>query len=210
MELIAEKELNLNQEELLTLNKWRSEKNKPQLSTSLSLKLFELFLNGSSCDEIVKVNNNLITLGQVLEVRVRDGWDDKKSKYLAELYSGVVDRVRQTQMEAVSFTADLLAATHKLHGTKIKKFIQSGDEKEMGGLAINGLQSYQKAVDILLKLTGQDKKEASAKLQMPVSSSTAVASSVVSDKLLPGGTENLNSSIADRVLQFLESGNLDE
>lgn len=195
----------LTPEELETLDRWKQEKNKPSISVALSLKMFELFLNGSNCDEIVKVNNNQFTLGQVLEVRLRDGWDERREKYLTDLYSGVVDKVRQTQMESIVFTSDLLAAAHKQFGQKLKRYLQTGDEKELGPLSLNGLQAYQKAIDIMLKLTGQDKKEAASKLQVPSVTSIPTAGGMpASKKLLPGGTENLDPTLADQVLKFLE------
>ncbi len=46
------------QEEWEILQRFKEEKNKPSISVALSLKMFELYLNGSTCEEIVKVNNN--------------------------------------------------------------------------------------------------------------------------------------------------------
>jgi hypothetical protein len=199
----------LTPEEREVLERFKDEKGKPSISVALSLKMFELYLNGSTCEEIVKVNNNQFSLGQVLEVRVRDGWDEKKDRYLADLYGGIVDKVRQTQMESVGFTADLLAVAHKQFGHKLKRYLQTGDEKELGPLSLNGLLQYQKAVDILMKLTGQDKKEAASKLQIPAAQVTPVGpiptAPQAGGKLLPGGTESLDSSLAEKVLQFLNT-----
>lgn len=174
--------------------------------------MFELYLNGSTCDEIVKINNNQFTLGQVLEVRVRDSWDDKREKHLSDLYGGIREKVKQTQMEAVAFTSDLLAAAHKQYGQKLKRYLQSGDEKDLGTLSLSGLQSYQKAVDILMKLTGQDKKEAAAKISGPSamepSTNPANPNVVITPEkaslALPGATERVGPTLADRILMQIE------
>jgi hypothetical protein len=61
-------------------------------------------------------------------------------------------------MESVMFSADLLASANKMFGDKLKKYIQTGDERELGTLKIDSLKQYRDAVELLLKLTGQDKK----------------------------------------------------
>jgi len=57
------------------------------------------------------------------------------------------------------FSADLLAAANKQFGDKLKRFIQTGDESELGkDLSVNSLKQYKDAVDLMMKLTGQDKE----------------------------------------------------
>lgn len=198
----------LTSDEAKELENWREHKNKPSLAPALSVRLFELFLNGSSCEEIVKLNNGVYTLGQVLEARVRDQWDDKKDRYLADLYGGVLDRVKQTQIEAVGFTSDLLAVAHKQFGQKLKKYLQNGDETELKDVvSLGSLQGYSKAIEILLKLTGQEKK-GDSKVGIQVNnlgqgSAQAPGSGVVVE--VGVGTEKLNSDLAMKVLQFLEA-----
>lgn len=192
----------LTADEQQIYHNWMEHKTKPPLAVSLSLKMFELFLNGASCEDIVKTNQNLYTLGQIYEARVNHGWDERKNKYLADLFGGVVDRVKQTQMEAVTFTSDLLAVAHKQFGTKLKLYLQSGDEKDLGELSLTNLSSYGKTAELLMKLTGQDKKTEKMTMIGPTIGDKATE---ITGQVVPGGTERLDSGLAMKVLQFLEA-----
>lgn len=143
---------------------WTAIKNNP-LSPARQAQLFELFLNGNSTETIANLNK--MPLGEVVRARIDFDWDQKKDEHVAYLLSSVRDRVRQIQLESITFSADLLAAAHKLHGERIRKFIQTGDEAELGDLKITNLKAYKDAVELLLKLTGQD-KDASATTQIVV------------------------------------------
>lgn len=192
---------------------WLEKKTKPSLSPSLSTQLFQLFLNGYSCDEICEHHNKIYPIGQILEARVRDEWDRRRKEHLDQLYSKVFDRVKQTQFESVAFTSDLLAAAHKLYGQKIKTFLETGKEDDLGeaqGL-IKSLDAYRKVAEMLLKLTGQDKsKEANLKIQAVSSPATTgaitdVVAEVINDeqKRLEAGTPVFTSDLAYRVLTEL-------
>jgi hypothetical protein len=74
------------------------------------------------------------------------------------LFEGVRERVEQVQMESVLFTTDLLSSANKMFGDKLKKYIQTGDERELGALKVDSLKQYRDAVDLLLRLTGQSNK----------------------------------------------------
>jgi len=114
-----------------------------------------LFLNGKSAEEIANLNK--MPLGEVVRARIDFEWDNKKNEHVAFLMGSVRDRVRQTQLETIIFSSDLLAAAHKLHGERIRKFLQSGDESELGDLKITSLKAYKDTVELFMKLTGQDK-----------------------------------------------------
>lgn len=181
---------------------WMDKKNKAPLSVSTSLKMYELYLNGYSCEEIFRLNDNQFPLGMILEARIRDSWDDRREQHLTELYGGIVAKVKKTQTEAVAFVADLLAAAHKKHGDKLKKFLQSGNPADLGALSIDTMTSYQTAATMLLKLTGQDKqKDGSNKIQIVGQNIDvqAIGSAQTAED------EQITSGLADKILQFLES-----
>jgi hypothetical protein len=132
-------------------------KNDPPLAPRVQAELFSLYINGSTTEEIAKLNPNF-SLGMVVRAKVDGLWDQRRDAHLDHLFSTVRDRVSQVQMESVVFTSDLLASANKMFGDKIKKYIQTGDEAELGTLKIDSLKQYRDAVELLLKLTGQDKK----------------------------------------------------
>jgi uncharacterized protein YfaQ (DUF2300 family) len=80
------------------------------------------------------------------------------------LLEGVRERVSNTQVEAIGFACDLMAGFHKLQGDKLKKYIQTGDPAELGELSTMNIKTYVTAVELLLKLTGQDKQGSDKKI----------------------------------------------
>lgn len=137
---------------------WKETKNKPSLAPALSAQLFELFVHGLSCQDIVDLNRGVYKLEQVLEVRVRDGWDERRKQYVDQLFGSVIARVAQTQVESVGFITDMLAAAHKRHGDKLQKYLQTGDESDLPrDINIDSWTNYKSAVETLLKITGQEK-----------------------------------------------------
>lgn len=131
--------------------------NKPALSASLQAKLFELFLNGKSTEEILRMNPAL-GLGEIVQARISGEWDKRLEDYRNSLLDNTMRRVQQSTLESVTFVCDLLAATNKLEGDKIKKYLLTGDDRELGNIRIDSLAGYGRAIDTLQKLTGQDKK----------------------------------------------------
>lgn len=130
----------------------------PALAPSVQATLFELYLRGEPLAGIQKVNKNF-TLGMIAKAKVEGLWNARRAAYTAELYDSVVERVKLAQTEAAVFAADLLAVAHKQFGLKLKRYIQTGDEKELGDLSIKSLEGYRKAIDLLLRITGQDQKQ---------------------------------------------------
>lgn len=177
----------LTQREREVLEKWM-EAGLPPLAVSRAMQFFELFCEGMTCEQIHKLNPQY-ELGAIIHARLRDKWDDRLQEYIAQMYGSIRDRVFKKQMEAISFTADVLSAAHKLHGEKIKRYLQTGDEKELAGaIRIDTLKQYKDAAELLMRLTGQDRQKEPAlppatapKTQSPVRPS----SDVIDVKVLP-------------------------
>lgn len=129
----------------------------PPLAPALCAELFELYLNGLSLADIVKANKGL-KMGAVVRASLEGDWYDKRLAYQENLLQSVVPRVQQVQAEAILFTSSLMAVAHKLHGAKINRFLQTGDETELGDFAPRTFEAYRKAAELALKLTGQDGK----------------------------------------------------
>lgn len=141
------------------LAKWRR-RNEPPLSQMTAIQFYQLFLIGHSCEEIVKANENRFPLGMVLDARVRYEWDKRREIYLEKLYKEAEENVKQRQHESAVFITDLMAVTHKLYGQRAKSYLQTGDPKALKDLQdyeLGSLAKYRIAVDILSKVTGQDR-----------------------------------------------------
>ena len=131
---------------------------KPLLSLDTSLRLFELFVQGTQCSEIARLNPGF-SQGMVLRARVEHLWDARRDSHLSELYTHTSERLRQIAMESVNFLGDLLAATHKLHGDKLKRFIQTGDDSALEGMEVGSIKQYKDVIETLGKITGSDNKK---------------------------------------------------
>lgn len=209
----------LTGDEVRILTDWRENRTRPSLGPSIGSNLYNLFLRGYSCEEIQQ-ENQVYTVGQILEVRVRDKWDERREKHLEHLYGTIYGRVRQTQMESVAFTTDLLAAAHRFYGDKLRLFLQSGREEDLGVARqlIQSLDAYRKAADILLRLTGQDKdKEKRSDMAPRTILTERVPGGAIQQGALPppdpntlgppkalpaGTTEVMSSDLAARVLEL--------
>lgn len=144
---------NLSLEESKAYERWQNS-NEPTIAPSTQAKFFELFLAGKECQEIQRLNPTF-SLGMIIQARLMGRWDERREQHLTSLLDGVRERVQQVTLESVNFIADMLSAANKLHGDKLKRFIQSGDEKDLDGLAVNSLKTYKETVELLMKMTGQ-------------------------------------------------------
>lgn len=129
-----------------------------QLSPELNAKLFALFLNGKSCEDIRALNPHC-PLGQIVAARLEGQWDDRKSEHLDALLTGAALRVQQTTLSTAEFVCDLLAVASKEHGQKLCRYLQTGDRNELGDFKIDTLTGLKTTIEILQKLTGEDKKQ---------------------------------------------------
>ena len=190
----------LNAKEKALYIVWQEDRKKPSLATALSVKLFELFLHGVDCAEIVSINRGSYSIEQILEARVRDRWDERRNEYLETLFNGVVGRFSQAQAESISFLTDLLASAHKMHGIKLKAYLQTGNEEDLGDFRINGWQNYKGVVDALMKLTGQDKVPS----PRPTLHEDGLEPEAKAVRALPaGGVRVLDASDAAKILGVL-------
>lgn len=130
---------------------------KHQLSPETVTRFFELYLNGSDCREIHRLNKSF-PYEAILWARIKYKWDDQKDMYIISLQNNIRGKVVKAQLETTSLVTDLLVATNKKYGDKLKRYIQSGDEKELdGALSVDSISGLLKLADGLLKVTGQDR-----------------------------------------------------
>lgn len=131
----------------------------PPLSPSLSAKLYELFLRGRSCLEIVDLNPG-ISLGAVVSARVRDNWDVRRQEYRLRLEEEVYDRVRTSTLETLDRLSLELHASNKLAMAKLQRYLQTGDENEIKDMNLDSSKHMAGIVSLLRELTGAgDKKK---------------------------------------------------
>lgn len=129
----------------------------PPLGTSLQLQFFEMYLQGVTLEEIVRANRG-VKLGALVRAAVEGGWYQRREDHIKQLLDTVKNRAGQMHLEGVNFISNLLAVAHKRHGAKLLRYLQTGDEKDLGAFSIETVSAYKTIAELLLKLTGQDKK----------------------------------------------------
>jgi len=146
----------LSPEDLKTLTDYVAGGGYP-LSPDTAARLFELFLNGSDARDIQRLNK-AYPLGAILDSQIRYRWTEKKDTYANALQDRIREKVMNAQLETTELMTDLLAAARRRYSDKLKKYIQTGDEKDLGDIAaIDSLKDLLKISEGLLKITGQDR-----------------------------------------------------
>lgn len=149
-------ETDLSKEDLEVLADYVSGGGHP-LSPDTAAKLFELFLNGSNAHEIHALNK-AFPLGAILDSQIRYRWTEKRDRYASDLQDRVRDVVFKAQLETTELMANMLSAAAKRNSSKLKKFIQNGNEEDLEGVInIDNIHALTKITEGLLKITGQDR-----------------------------------------------------
>lgn len=126
------------------------------ISPLTQAQFLALFLRGKSCEEIQSLNPGF-PLGAIVKCRMEGDWDRRLDEYREQLFIGIKERLTQVELESINFLTDLISVAHKQQGNKLKKFLQNGDEKELGDMTITSIKSYSQVMDLLVKVTGQGK-----------------------------------------------------
>jgi len=127
------------------------------LSPSLQAQFFNLYLNGKSCFQIQQLNPGF-HLGAIVKARLDGEWDRRLNEYRDELLNTATERAKTVSHEAIGFVGDMLSATHKFHGRRLAKYLQTGDEGELGDLDIKSIKNYKAVLELMMSLTGQGGK----------------------------------------------------
>lgn len=128
-----------------------------EIALSTAQKFFELFLNGESIEEIHRLNP-AFPIAAIHWLRIKYCWDKMKTDYIMALQKQTAEKAFKAQLEVTSLYSDILSAAVKKHGAKIKKYLQTGNEQDLGeALAVDSLHQLMKAAEALQKITGQDR-----------------------------------------------------
>lgn len=124
----------------------------------------QLFLQGYTTREIQKLNP-AFKLGIIVKARLEHGWDHQKSEYIDTLMTQTRESVQKTQLEAIRFASDGMAVHQRVLGNAFKRYLQTGDENDLGAHKDQiSIRNYKEYVALMLQLTGQDKKQVSAEI----------------------------------------------
>lgn len=131
----------------------------PDIAEETAEKLFALYLQGQSCEEIRRSMKGY-GLGQIVAARVAYDWDARVVEYRAHLVVSVPAAAEQTHLESVDFMSNLLKATFMRYSENIRLYMATGDGKYLEGVPLpKNMKDFQALMELFLKATGQDKKK---------------------------------------------------
>ena len=130
---------------------------KPPVSPATAQQFYNLYLRGCSAKDIQAMNPSF-DLGMIVRAKMDNDWDLKRKDYTEGLVDRIQETVQASQLESVQFVSLWAAAFNKLNGDKLRRFVQTGKEEDLGDLKGQmTLKAYQQTLELLLRLTGQDK-----------------------------------------------------
>lgn len=192
----------LTSEETTALEVYQKRGGRP-LAQETAMAFFQLYLNGYDTKEIQRMNS-AFALESINWARLQYNWDREKQLYVSELMGKIKEKTMKAQLDVTNFMTDLLAVTSKLHGTKLKKYLQTGNPKDLEGyMPIDSINSLVKLVEGLQKITGYNppiKVQSEKNININVTEGTqgdkAVDQAIVADP-------NLSSDEAAQVLGIM-------
>jgi hypothetical protein len=128
------------------------------ISPVTQAQFLALFLRGKSCDEICALNPSW-PLGAIVKCRIEGDWDQRLADYREQLFTGVREKLQQIELESINFLTDMLAVAHKQQGDKLKRYLQTGNEDDLGEMKISSIAGYSKVLETVIKVTGQDREQ---------------------------------------------------
>lgn len=124
------------------------------VSPATAERFYLLFLRGLDPEGIRQLVPSY-SLGQIVNARVQGKWDQKRAEYDESLVSTSAEAVTRARLEVCAFLGDALAATVAHGRERYRKYLVTGDEKELGDFKLGNLKGIKDALELLLKATGQ-------------------------------------------------------
>lgn len=106
-----------------------------------------------------------MALGLIARARIEYDWDTERDRYVRNLMSGVRSSIEKATMEGIQFATDGMAVFHRLAGNRFRRYLQTGDDNELGDFKDMSFKTYRDLVSLLQTLTG---KEAPQPQKMPI------------------------------------------
>lgn len=146
----------LSRDDWRDLKKYIKEKNLPIAPVTVA-SFFELYISGSDIHEIYRLNPSFDK--QALNwARIQYNWDFEKEKAISDLQTQIYDKVVKAQAELVDLLTTMTTVAHKKNIYKYKKYLQTGNDKELkGAVDATSLNAILRIVDGLQKITGADR-----------------------------------------------------
>lgn len=126
------------------------------LAPALQARMLSLYVQGRTCEEIAKIMP-AHAFGQIVYCRVHGSWDRLMAEQLDRLLYDTVRRTQRVQLDTIQTMLDLISAHNQINKEAVERYFATG-EKEIFSEEAGISASYKAAMELMLKLTGQDQK----------------------------------------------------
>lgn len=128
-----------------------------RLASDTATSFFQIYLNGGDTKEIHRLNK-AFPYESILIERIRGDWDLHREQYVEQLKVAIRDRLIKANLETVGLMTDMVAVAYKKHGDKLKKYLQTGNEKDLdGAMNVDSIHQLIKVLEGLHKAVGIEK-----------------------------------------------------
>jgi hypothetical protein len=123
-----------------------------EISKDTAEGMYALFQAGKDCKEIQRLNPGF-KYGQIVAARVRHHWDVRKAEHRKRLEEDAINNFAITHREGAELARDAITVLIKLNTDAFKKFIQSGNPKDLDGTMLEKGATFAQ-FEKLLELMG--------------------------------------------------------
>lgn len=143
--------------ELEAYNKY-ADSGRPGLSARQADSLYNMYKSGMTCESMSKLpGNEGLQLGMILKARIDYRWDERRQAEASALFSRAKEGVELAQLESIQFVTQAVMAYSQMMGDKVRKYLQTRNEEELGSFKNMSVKQFRELLDMLMMLTGQDK-----------------------------------------------------
>ena len=150
--LNEDERLGLTQEEIKLAEKWlRKHKTAGALSDGDALKLFELFMIGTSFSDM-HLQYPQYPMGQILLTAALRQWCKDRDKLMSSLQDRVKAKIVKAVVESVDFLTSTLSVAGTEHLDQMRKYVNDPANNPVPKLRIGTLKEYKDVLETLQKL----------------------------------------------------------
>ena len=152
--LYDNEQFGLTSEEVRMAEKYlRKHKTAGAVSEAESMKLFEVYMIGSSFHDI-HVQFPQYSIPQIILTAALRGWPHDREKMMGSLRDRVQAKVVKSVIEQVDFLTSMLAVTNVEHLAEMQRYIEDPFNNPKPSMRVKDLKQYKDVVETLNKLVG--------------------------------------------------------
>jgi hypothetical protein len=109
--------------------------------------MFGLYMEGKTYTEISKISKTKKDIVLYLSAKLK--WYEQRMDYLEDIQSKMVQTLKTTKIQSLSFIQTLITMQHKYYGDVINQYLMTGNRDLIDGLDLKQLTQYFKSIEIL-------------------------------------------------------------